>query len=148
MIKIKEIKFNIYAFLFKTALAVVSIALTIILLLCFNQNVHAIRSVLFQNEAVGNSSAFMRFNDKEIGRVISGYIPTFIITKTIFFNACKFIAFIYADVFAVICVLIVLFFKKTQVESSNYSLESKPVSFIAERDAFHLFNLLNIKLTI
>ncbi|MBO5851237.1 MAG: hypothetical protein J6R29_02765, partial [Clostridia bacterium] len=71
-----------------------------------------------------------------------------IITKSIFFNACKFIAFIYADVFAVICVLIVLFFKKTQVESANYSLESKPVSFIAERDAFHLFNLLNIKLTI
>ncbi len=148
MNKIKDIKLNINAFVLKTVLAIVSITLTLILLLCFNQNGLALRNVFIQNESVGTPSSFMRFNEKEIERIVSSYASNFIITKTIVFNVFKFIIFSYMIANAVAYLVIELIFKNTQYKNVEYKVESQPVAIITKINEFTIFNKLNTKLTI
>ncbi len=148
MNKVKDLKLNINAFVLKTALAITSIALTLILVLCFNQNGLVLRNVFLQNESVGTPSSFMRFNEKEIERIVSSFATNYIITKSFIFNVFKFVIFSCMVVNAVVYFVTELLFKSLQYKHVEYKVESQFVVYSSTNNNFAVFNKLNTKLTI
>ena len=148
MNKVKDLKLNINAFVLKTVVAITSIALTLIFLLCFNQNGLVLRNVFLQNESVGTPSSFMRFNEKEIERIVSSFATNYIITKSYIFNVFKFVIFTCMVVNAVVYFVTELLFKSLQYKHVEYKVESQLVVYSSTNNNFAVFNKLNTKLTI
>lgn len=148
MKKVIKGKLNINAFVLKTAVAIISIALTLILLLCFNQSGLVFRNIFLQNEPVNTPSSFMRFNEKEIERIVSSCATNFIITKSIIFNVFKFIIFACLIANVLVYVVIELLFKNVQYKFVENKEESKFVAINTNSNEITVFNKVNTKLTI
>lgn len=148
MVKVKDIEFNILTFALKTALVILSIAVSILLLVFFEQNALAIRSVFLRND-VGNPQALMRINEKEIERLITSALPSFIVSKTVIVNVCKFISIVCVDVLAVLYFILTVMLSNTKVENLEYKVEKKEeIALEDNSESFNVYNKLNVKLTI
>ena len=148
MVKVKDINFNIFTFILKTTLVILSIAVSIALLMFFEQNGMAIRSVLLRNET-GSPVNVMRFNEKEVERILYSLIPSFVITKTIIFNVCKFISFVYVGLTALVCFILSVILKTTDKNFKTYSVsQNEKVAFKNESNNFNVYTKQNAKLTI
>ncbi|MBO5712908.1 MAG: hypothetical protein J6R88_01725 [Clostridia bacterium] len=158
MIKVKNVQFNILAFIIKTALLVVSVAVSIILLTLseqngvvlngIEQNGLMLRNVFARPEATTQANVF-GINEKALERVFSTLVPSFLLTKTIIFNVCKFIAF--AIVGAIVIARLVILLARKNVNATGVATrvtESAVCVNTKNSVDFDSYLNLNVKLTI
>lgn len=140
-------QFNIVSFIIKTAIVVLSIAVSLFVLFLTEQYFMAMRGILIRGENVNLNNLF-RINEKELERFMSGIMPAVIIARTLALNLLKFVTFIYS--FAVASVIVIAIFIEKHLSTSILKIETTKTTVVRDtaNALFYSTTPLNTKLTI
>lgn len=141
--KVKE--FNIISFVIKTALIVISIAVSLCVLILSEQYAVAMRGVV-RSDGLNN---LFRFNEKDFERLISAITPNFIALKLLSITFARFVSFFFAGAIAAVY-FFVFGVLKGMVKSTNISTveQNKEIKTIQDYTPKRVFYNVNLKLTI
>ena len=153
MIKVNQNEFHLFSFIIKTVIVLLSLAVSLFVCFFFEQKgmVAQLQTTQLQTTQLQAESAIPSLNVKLTGkdfeRILSGFMPMLILTRSSLLTFVKFFTFFYAGILLLAKCIMRCFTKKSVVTLQN---NQAPVSFKASKsEAVPLYDTIeNLNLTL